>query len=283
MMRPFERYSFLFWGLVVLVTAMHVAYVFHYWGIEFIWDVFHYGGHAAGWAGAAAMALSLLYIPRKKKWFTKGKVRTWYRAHVLLGLTGPLLIAFHAYGKYYGFGGLAFGCMWLTLLTGIIGFYLFRRLPDEVKARAEARREGLEKLTEIESRLRAWTEEAGRIKTDLDETGLLNRISNGPQAKLPRPTLAKSPKGIIPFVREYVIADRKSVRLKGRLRKNTRLERRAVSLKEKELLELLDLERDTRRLAALNEIFAVWRKVHVPLSWLTWILAALHLFGWIYY
>ncbi len=286
-MRPFERFSFLLWGLVVLIVLAQIGYSFHFWGIKAVWELIHLAGHTAGWCGGLLMALSLLFIPRKKKWFTFGKIKFWYRLHVVFGLAGPLLIVLHAYGKYHGFGGLGFLSMWVVLITGIIGHYLYRRLPEEVEHKSTQRLALLERTAEFESTASAFRAHWETITNELEQTGGLGHLSSAhgdsAKMKLPAPTLSKDPGRIIRLWREVAAGRKRSRELSLRVRGLAESERRAAASRELELLRLLDLERDTGTLMALNELFSIWRKVHVPLSWLMWWLVGLHLFAWAYY
>lgn len=282
-MRSFEKFSLLFWGLVLLTVAANIGYLLHFQGMVLVWDFIHMFGHPAGWLGMTAMALSLLYIGRKKKWFTKGKIRTWYRAHVILGMIGPILIAFHAYGKYYGFGGLAFVIMWLVLLTGIIGHFLVRRLPEEVRARAEERKDLLTELDRLEKKIQELASSADMARSRIDEESLLIKITEADKVKLPKAVLAKEPGRIIDLWRDYRQGRRELSNIKQLIRDRARAEHRVTDIKAEELMELLRLEYDVRRLVSLHELFSLWRTCHVPLSWLMWWVAALHLFSWIYY
>ena len=40
-MRPFERFTFLLWGLVLLVVFAQFGYKFQFWGITSIWEIIH--------------------------------------------------------------------------------------------------------------------------------------------------------------------------------------------------------------------------------------------------
>jgi hypothetical protein len=54
--------------------------------------------------------------------------------HVLLGLTAPFVIAFHASFKFRGFAGVAFWIMSAVALSGVIGRYLYSQIPRRVTA-----------------------------------------------------------------------------------------------------------------------------------------------------
>ncbi|MBU2547913.1 MAG: hypothetical protein KKB20_05860 [Proteobacteria bacterium] len=282
-MRPFERFSLLLWGLIALVVLLHLGYLVHFLGNKTLWWIIQTGGHAAGWVGGGLMLLSLAYIPRKRKWFTRGKVRTWYKLHVILGLAGPLLVSIHSYGKYFGIGGLALGCMWLAACSGVVGYYLYRRLPEEVRNRADRRDALLAELARIEDRRRSLIETAEHIRADLLDQGVLGRFDGSSPVKLPRAGLGREPGRLRDLWRDYRRGLRMTADLKKRIRALARSEARAGALKQQAWLELIYLEQDAGNLLALNEFFSLWRKLHVPVSWFMWWLAGLHLFGWVYY
>lgn len=261
----------------------HVAYVAHFWGHVILWEVIRYFDHWAGWTGGAFMALSLLYIPRKKKWITFGKIRTWYRIHVFFGLIGPVLVILHAYGDYYGVAGWALWAMWIVLVTGVIGHFIYRRLPEEVEARAAEREVLLKQIEEVSGRLKVEMEDAESLLGHLDATGPLAELAQASKIKMPRPTLVKSLKNLGGLWKKYRVAGRRVRELKHLVRAEAEAQRHAVHLREHELLELLHLERDTRTLIVLNEIYSLWRKAHVPVSWLMWWLVGMHIFAWAYY
>jgi len=91
-------------------------------------------GLAFGIAGLALFLFMWLY-PLRKKWrwlaFT-GAVGQWLRIHVLAGLALPLLVAVHAGWRFEGLIGLGYGAMFLVSLSGIVGRYLYTRIPRSV-------------------------------------------------------------------------------------------------------------------------------------------------------
>ena len=171
----------------------HAAYVARFWGDAFVWKVIYFFDHWAAWVGGGFMALSLLYIPRKKKWITFGKIRGWYRFHVTTGLIGPILVILHAYGDYYGVGGWCLWAMWLVLVTGVIGHFIYRRLPEEVEARATEREALLKQIEEASGRLKVDMEDAESLLKHLDDTGPLAELAQASKIKMPRPHPGQEP------------------------------------------------------------------------------------------
>jgi hypothetical protein len=75
-------------------------------------------------------AIFLYPIRKRWKWLSRqGSAKNWLDAHVLLGLTAPLVIAFHASFKFRGIAGMAFWIMAAVALSGVIGRYLYAQIP----------------------------------------------------------------------------------------------------------------------------------------------------------
>jgi hypothetical protein len=77
-----------------------------------------------------------LYALRKHwSWLKRqGSSRHWLDFHVLLGLTAPFVIAFHASFKFSGLAGMAFWIMSAVALSGVVGRYLFAQIPRSLNA-----------------------------------------------------------------------------------------------------------------------------------------------------
>ena len=88
-------------------------------------------GLKLGILGVAMFFAIFLYPIRKRwKWLSRqGSARNWLDAHVLLGLTAPLVIAFHASFKFRGIAGMAFWIMAAVALSGVVGRYLYGQIP----------------------------------------------------------------------------------------------------------------------------------------------------------
>ena len=90
-----------------------------------------YVGQTAGVIGFLVFAFLWLYPLRKKvkalAW--TGSVGKWLDVHVVAALALPLLIAIHAAWKFEGLIGLGYASMLVVCLSGIIGRYLYARLP----------------------------------------------------------------------------------------------------------------------------------------------------------
>lgn len=123
----------------------------------------------SGWVGQSFGILGLvlflfmwLYPIRKSlPWLSfTGTVGDWMRVHAIMGLALPLLVAVHAAWRFRGLIGLGYAAMVLVSLSGLVGRYLYTRIPR--------RRDGLE-LSRDEAagqRKALVTEIAAALETD---------------------------------------------------------------------------------------------------------------------
>jgi hypothetical protein len=88
-------------------------------------------GYWLGIAGSSAMLLLLIYPFRKRLTSLRalGGVFFWFRAHMILGLVGPVLILFHS---NFALGSLNSNVALLAMLTvatsGLVGRYLYAKI-----------------------------------------------------------------------------------------------------------------------------------------------------------
>lgn len=77
-----------------------------------------------------------------------GSVGSWLRVHIIVGLSVPVIAAVHAGWRFDGLIGLGYFAMFVVALSGIVGRYLYSRIPR--------RRTGLEMtLEEVSQERRA--------------------------------------------------------------------------------------------------------------------------------
>lgn len=132
-------------------------------------------GYVGQTAGLVAFVLFLflwLYPLRKKFRFLAftGRIARWLDVHIVAGLLVPLLGAVHASWRFEGLIGLGYAAIVMVSASGIVGRYLYVRIPRS--------RQGLELSTVEVDRLRhEWIEEVARctgrsvgsVESDMDE------------------------------------------------------------------------------------------------------------------
>ena len=89
-----------------------------------------------GILGLGLFFLIYLYYFRKRwKWLGRlGVNRHWLDFHVVLGVSAPVIIAFHSAFKFRGIAGMAFWIMLAVALSGIVGRYLYAQIPRHINA-----------------------------------------------------------------------------------------------------------------------------------------------------
>jgi len=88
-------------------------------------------GYALGIIGASLMLMLLLYPLRKHMRWTRvfGPVRHWFRAHMLMGVIGPVCILYHCNFQLGSTNGnIALFSMLLVASSGLVGRYFYTRI-----------------------------------------------------------------------------------------------------------------------------------------------------------
>lgn len=77
-----------------------------------------------------------MYPLRKKwRWLAKfGKTKNWLDFHVLFGITAPLVITLHSSLKFQGIAGVAYWLMIAVMASGIVGRYLYAKIPRSLNS-----------------------------------------------------------------------------------------------------------------------------------------------------
>ena len=63
-----------------------------------------------------------------------GTTKHWLDMHIVMGVTAPLVIAFHSAFKFRGIAGMAFWIMVAVALSGVVGRYLYGQIPRHLNA-----------------------------------------------------------------------------------------------------------------------------------------------------
>jgi len=140
------------------------------------YDVYRPSGSVGlklGITGGVLFLLIYLYpirkrVPRLRK---IGNTKHWLDFHIVMGLAAPVLISFHSTFKFHGLAGIAFWIMWAVAVSGVIGKYLYSKVPRLVGA-AEADIQDVER-------------ERGRIARELHEQKLFSEAELDRLAALP--------------------------------------------------------------------------------------------------
>jgi hypothetical protein len=147
-----------------------------------------YIGQSAGLAAVAIFLFLWLYPIRKRaRWLAwTGSIARWLDVHVLAALLLPLLVAIHSAFRFGGLIGLGFWSMMVVWASGIVGRYLYARIPrskagieltlEEIGTRRQALLEQIAKHTGIEVTIIEQTLAPARLRARPGIWGTLVRL-----------------------------------------------------------------------------------------------------------
>ena len=228
-------------------------------------------GYVGQTIGIVAFALFLflwLYPLRKRvRWLAfTGAVPKWLDVHVAAGLVVPLAGAVHAGWRFRGLIGLGYAAMLVVALSGVVGRYIYVRIPR--------RRDGLELSRE---------EAAGRRRELVTEiaaaTGLdPQRIEATLAPAAANATGLGLASAVAQMVRDDVARRRAARRLAAEVRAarpeafDRRALRRVLALARREMA----LAQQARMLDATHHLFRFWHAAHQPFAISAFLAVALH-------
>lgn len=212
--------------------------------------------HLLGVAGGLMMLVPVGYALRKRvpAFSRLGPMRAWLEVHIFCGLIGPLLVTFHTSFKFNGLVSVAYWTMVVVAISGVVGRYLYVRIPRTVR--------GLE-LTRHDIVRRA-----AAIRAELDALAV--------------PPRAQADVAAVEGALEAGAAGRAAARWLAwlaRWRAHRALDAGQAALLRDALALIRERVVLERRLAVLDRthrLFALWHVFHVPLVWLMFVIAALH-------
>ncbi len=226
-------------------------------------------------AGIVAFALFLflwLYPLRKKfKWLAfTGSVASWLSVHVIIGLAIPLLAALHAAWHFSGLIGLGYGAMMVAWLSGIVGRYIYSRIPRS-KSGVELTRDEVE--TQRAAVLQQIVEATG-IEAELLEHILLAGTS-------PTVTSDVSPLKAIGVmiandVRRWRALAAASLGLARHLRDGRAVEHEMLFTMRRLMRREIALTQQARMLDATHRLFRFWHVAHKPMAISALVAVVLH-------
>ena len=228
-----------------------------------------YIGQSAGLLALALFLFLWLYPLRKKfRWLAfTGAISRWLNAHILAALGLPLLVAVHAAWRFRGVIGLGFWSMMVVWLSGIVGRYLYARIP---RGRA-----GVELTREEIARRRAALLQQIAQQSGLDTTAVVDILAPAP---------AGARLGVWGTLKRMIADDFARRSAERRLRRlwETRGPRRRSADRAaiRSVLRLarqeVALAQQTRMLDATQAVFRYWHVFHRPVAIAAFVAVLVH-------
>jgi hypothetical protein len=88
-------------------------------------------GHSLGILGFVLMLMTetLYSIRKRSRSAAFGRLATWLKFHIYMGLVGPFMVLLHTSWKYNGVAGASTLLTGIIVVSGFIGRYIFTRIP----------------------------------------------------------------------------------------------------------------------------------------------------------
>jgi hypothetical protein len=239
-------------------------------------------GYWLGVAGSILMLLLLLYPLRKRMRSLRmiGTVPFWFRAHMILGVCGCVLVLWHANFHLGAINSnVALAAMLVVAASGIVGRYLYRKIHHGLYGRKAAVQELLADAEALKQTIRARLPVADRALSQLNAFAQLG---------------AAAPEGILAgllfwpklswrgtLVRMRLLADaRRAIAIEGRRLGQSRelMRRRLAAVAELVSLHVVAVKK-AATFGFYERLFSLWHLLHVPLFVLLVVAAITHVFA----
>jgi hypothetical protein len=235
-------------------------------------------GHGIGIAGSLFMIVGIAsYMVRKRyrSLSRLGLLKHWLEFHIFLCTLGPLLILFHTSYKFGGLVAVSFWSMTAVFLSGIIGRFIYIRIPRNIEGHELS-------LNEING-LKTNVAEIARNNYSLDEESY-NILTNSIKNKVD--LYHKNP--VVRYIKKH-LEDHRSVKLVRNVLKRNKLPDAEI----KKILALVKddirLNRRIEQLDTMQNLFKYWHVAHLPFAFIMLVIMVIHvgvtvLFGyrWIF-
>jgi hypothetical protein len=225
-------------------------------------------GYLLGPIGLGMMVLLLAYPLRKRVSLLRGwgRISRWFEIHMLLGLMGPLAILYHANFRLGSLNAnVALACMLAVAGSGVIGRVVYVRIHEGLSGRRRTLAELRDAIAETRSSLALGSSgEAVVAALSAFEQTVLGQDGTARPGAL----------GLIALPWRWRRARRRAYRILARqrgkaARQDIRHAKRAVS-------GYLRTLRGVARFSFYERFFALWHVAHLPLSFLLFASAAIH-------
>ena len=218
-------------------------------------------GHVLGYVGALSIVVGVAMYVVRKRWSRLervGRLSSWLQVHIFLCTMGPFLVLLHTSFKFGGLAAISFWSMVGAVVSGIIGRYIYVRIPKTLNGRFHS-------LAAVETQL-------ADVTSALREHGIAE-IAHAPGARQAAPLSPWS------AARAALAAD---LHRRAHMRELRRtLSARVHDAEERRRVLRLAGERDRiaqqlALLAPFQRLFRYWHVLHLPVAILMFVTLAIH-------
>lgn len=271
-----SRQSSAFYGYSLTTLAVGIGWLLRDYGLINPEEGF---GYWLGIVGGSMMLMLLLYPLRKRIKLLRflGSTQKWFRAHMILGILGPLLVLYHSNFQLGSFNSrVALYCMLLVAGSGIVGRHiyahihrgLYGRKSNLTELRADLTK-SLENSHGLATLLPALTAKLETLATEVQGCAVTGTMDTGTSLKW-------TFKQYSVWFSLWVTARRE---LKARASESTTVARDYRRLRKASSAYVRRFVRLTGRVAQFTlyeKMFSLWHVLHMPFFFMMVISALLH-------
>ena len=129
------------WYALAANVAMTALYVVAYLQASAFPMASSWAGHGIGIAGFILMLMTAtLYSFRKLRTDASwGSTASWLKFHMVTGLVGPYMVLLHTAMRFHGLAGLTMLLTVIVVASGLVGRFLYTRVPRSPETAARRR------------------------------------------------------------------------------------------------------------------------------------------------
>ena len=278
---PRSRVAERIYHVGLAVTWLAVAATMLFWGLDYYllplaerpyaddYELFKptgLVGNRLAIVGTFMLTFGVAMYSTRKRWGRLqklGKLRNWLSFHIWLCTLGPFLILLHTSFKVGGIVSIAFWSMVFVVASGLLGRYVYVRIPKTLNGRFHSMRE-------IEQR-------QADLLAELRETGALSEADLDAVARADRDV---KPRGLLHALVLAVRFDwqgRREARHLNRLLRTRDVDSGTRQRLVAEVREHRKLAQQRVLLEPFGKIFRYWHTIHLPLAIIMFLILALHI------
>jgi hypothetical protein len=228
-------------------------------------------GHSIGIVGFILMLLTeTLYSLRKRSRLAHwGRMSTWLKIHIFMGLVGSYLVLLHTSWKFNGLAGIVTLLTVVIVASGFIGRYIYTAVPRTVDGAVVEARELERQMHAVETELQSW------LQKQPVAASLSKHLAAAPAAG------SGSSLGLI-FGRIFDDA-RYHRQWQREIRRLPRMAQANFARLEQLQFQRRTLQRQVESLVMARRLLGLWQSVHIPIGVALFTAALIHAGGALYY
>ncbi len=258
--------------LIVILVTVYLSYTGYFYYITPLEERFYLPmhdwykpggefGHNLGIVGTALITFGVvIYIARKRYNFMAKYLVLKYllEFHIFLCVLGPIMILFHTAFKFGGIVSIAFWSMVMVVLSGVIGRYIYIRIPRSIKGREL-------NLGEIKN-----------MKNDLYKALKNNENIDEALTTIIEKATESDDSSAKPSYWSKYFKDKKTLKIIRKKLKQNHVSKNEIKTIVNMVKEEISLSNKIASLQTMQKLFKYWHVAHLPFAWIMLVILIVH-------